>query len=126
MIINPNKYELSKKVNADTLLKHGFVKRGGTYHAKIKLYSLIYLEIEIDLVERWMTYFVKSTNYDSYYTPFYLPDTRIQYEGYNKVAKRFNDYMDHLCRVHIMWRPDFLRPNKQILQSKRRKRCLSK
>lgn len=107
MPIEPNKYKLHKKVTPVALLKQRFIYRNGTYRFKKTLYDTIYVEIEVDIREKWMTYFVKSQNGDSYYTPFYLPEERDKYLAYEDVVHSFNQCMDKLCEAKVLWRPDF-------------------
>ena len=107
MPTEPKQYRLHKKVTPVALLSHGFIRRNGTFHYKRILYDRIYVEIEIDVREKWMTYFIKSQNGDSYYTPFYLPDERGKYDAYEEIVSLFHKCMDGLCAYNILWRPGY-------------------
>lgn len=113
-IIAPNKYELSYHVTVNKLIANGFKKTGDTYHKKKWLSDLVYVEIEIDLKERWMVYFVKTSNFDNYYAHFYEPPEDMQdNEVYRNIVNKFNRYMDALCWFRILWRKDY-KPLKRI------------
>lgn len=113
-IIVPNKYELSYHVTANKLISNGFKKNGDVYYRKKWLSDLVYVEIEIDLKERWMVYFVKTSNFDNYYAHFYEPPEDMQdNEVYQNIVNKFNRYMDALCWFRILWRKDY-KPQKRI------------
>jgi hypothetical protein len=100
---------LNKKIKSDYLEQAGFEFRQGSYHYKHLLNKFIVIEIEIDLDEKWLVYFVKVKDIDEYYIPFYLSEYRIHNLFYEKVAYRFNQFMDSLCRKNILWRPGFVK-----------------
>ncbi len=103
-MIQPNKYILNKKVKIIDLLSNGFEKRQGTYHFKRMICKWFYVEIEIDVNDKWMTYFVKTKDLNDYYLPFYLEECRINNIVYEKVVAEFNKFMDSLCHKKILWK----------------------
>lgn len=100
----PNKYKLNRYVTEKALQDFGFIKKVGTYHYKKYLNKWVYVEIEIDLQEKWMTYFVKTKNFNEYYLPFYLEECRTNNPLYIKVVTEFNRFMDKLYIKRIVWR----------------------
>lgn len=86
----------------------GFEFRQGTYHYKQLINKYIFIEIEIDLEERWLAYYVKIKNLDEYYIPFYLEEYRINNSFYERTVYGFNQIMDSLCRKNILWRPGII------------------
>ena len=105
-------YILNKKIKDIYLEEAGFELRQGTYHLKQTLNKFVYIEIEIDLEEKWLAYYVKIKNLDEYYIPFYLEEYRIRNQYYNRVVYSFNQTMDALCRKNILWRAGIVKkPN---------------
>lgn len=105
----PYIYILNKKIKNIYLEELGFELKQGSYHYKKMLNKFIYVEIEIDLEEKWLVYFVKVKDIDEYYTPFYLSEYRIHNSFYDRVVYSFNQYMDFLCRKNILWRPGIIK-----------------
>ncbi len=120
-MIVPNKYEISKKITREKLLRNGFEQYYSHFYIRKWLYKdVVCLDLEIDFedVEPHMFLTVKRHDSKQYYVPFYCNETRLNNKIYTQVVARYNKYMDMLCTKGILWRKGY----KGIVTHKRRKR----
>ena len=109
-MIQPNQYELHKRVTYDRLINHGFDQYGRHFIIRKWLYKhFIYVELEIVLEEERPILLYKVYNYNTkqYYTPFYHEEERINNIVYDEMVANYNRYMDGLCACGILWRKGF-------------------
>lgn len=122
--MKPFNYVLNHHVTEKVLTDNGFTKKEDVYHCKKTLDNLIYVELTVDLKERWVTYFVKNKNFDDYYAQFYIPFEQDSSRYTQFIIKQFNKFMDRLCTYGILWRKG--RGAKQFPNAKKKSSYINK